>query len=138
MSKPPYIDFLDSGRERRTVLLSLFALYMYVFVDTEREQLPGVVPLLQETVTRAQALYRGFSVRHFLKESAASVGETNAGLAVVLPEGVRPILPGISRDKKAAAARARRDCAFRRRWEREAAISKMIHLEEESTRYDVV
>ncbi|CAN0071015.1 unnamed protein product, partial [Ectocarpus sp. 12 AP-2014] len=89
---------------------------------------------LKETVTRVQALYRGFSVRNFLKESAASVGETNAGLAVVLPEGVRPILPGVSRDKTAAAARARRDCAFRRRWEREAAISKMIHLEEESTR----
>ncbi|CBN79673.1 hypothetical protein Esi_0322_0013 [Ectocarpus siliculosus] len=89
---------------------------------------------LKETVTRVQALYRGFSVRHFLKESAASVGETNAGLAAVLPEGVRPILPGMSRDKTAAAARARRDCTFRRRWEREAAISKMIHLEEESTR----
>ncbi|CAB1118818.1 unnamed protein product [Ectocarpus sp. CCAP 1310/34] len=92
---------------------------------------------LKETATRVQALYRGFSVRHFLKESAASVGETYAGLAVVLPEGVRPILPGMSRDKTAAAARARRDCAFRRRWEREAAISKMIHLEEESTRYGI-
>ncbi|CAM9663007.1 unnamed protein product [Ectocarpus sp. 4 AP-2014] len=40
----------------------------------------------------------------------------------------------MSQDKTAAAARARRDCAFRRRWERETAISKMIHLEEESTR----
>lgn len=45
--------------------------------------------------------------------------------------------PGLpqARDKKLPAERVQRDCAFRRRWEREGAIADMKHLEEESSRY---
>lgn len=42
------------------------------------------------------------------------------------------------RKKEAAAARARSDCALRRRWERETAIAEMKHLEGETSRQGVV
>lgn len=90
----------------------------------------------QIAATRVQALYRGFSVRRFLETTGdkpllraraiGSAGETGS----FRPPG----LPREKRDKKLPAERVQRDCAFRRRWEREVAIAEMKHLQEESDR----
>lgn len=113
-------------------------------------------------MTRVQALYRGFSVRSVLKESTPSksslyiggtgtgapadgrharsrTGSTSTGSSsagVLAPPINLPSRSGLTKDKAAAAVRARRDCAFRRRWEREAAIAEMKDLEEEADRQE--
>eukprot|EP00903_Cladosiphon_okamuranus_P017842 g16420.t1 len=102
----------------------------------------------KESATRIQALYRGYSVRldreTWANESSSipekQASEANTGSTATTGGGggvVALPVPGagfVERKKAAAAARARRDCAFRRRWEREAAIAEMKHLEEEASR----
>lgn len=91
----------------------------------------------QTAMSRFQALYRGFSVRLSLRRAAHSsplstrAGGKDEGVEVAVASG-RPF-PG-ARDKAVPAARVRRDCAVRRRWEREAAIAETKRLEEQSNK----
>lgn len=92
--------------------------------------------MFQTAVVRIQAVYRGYSVRVFLERAVgksllagrASIDEGDRAALIPAP----PVLGG--RDKTAPAARVRQDCALRRRWEREAAIAEVKHLDEESSR----
>lgn len=101
----------------------------------ERPSMSYRVETMKTSATRIQALFRGYSVRVFLRRTVSpELSGGGVGVGVGVEGGGGPPLPPRERDKETPAKRVRRDCKVRRRWERETSIAELKRLDEESSR----